>query len=392
MVTARDKAIPDLQGISKFPRKPDENNPEDLLALIEVTVTIRNELLEIPRALREMQNEGRPLYDGLVRGVNWGERPIFILGNNSSYRAALSGQWVFESLLGLPVVVRRPTVFSAYTCRALAARSLVIAVSASGECEETLQAAKNAKGRGAIVWAVTANPASALASLADAIVDCYAEKSPPGEGCSVFCLHAVMLFLAVAVARILKAPGPVISAHAEELEKLPRHIEWLLNQISDAGKALSGQFPTLTGLNIVGGGPFQPVAIQAASRLRHVAGVHANGYEVAQFQQNFRQISQPGQGILYLSSSRCKLKEQVHESVRQARQGGDQKIFAVTDNNDRQLSQRADLAVLLPTLTEAVGALLAMAFLELTLSYAAKASTTGPHGIGGGKTVSLEGN
>jgi hypothetical protein len=73
---------------------------------------------------------------------------------------------------------------------------------------------------------------------------------------------------------------------------------------------------------------------------------------------------------VYLSSSRCGLKEQAHQSVREVRQDASRKIFAITDGNDRQLSERADMAILLPILTEAGGALLSMVLLELAASYA----------------------
>lgn len=337
-----------------------------------MTVSFKNELLEIPPALRQMYEEGRPLYDAVIRGASWRERPVFMVGDNFSYLAALSGAWAFESLLGLPVVARRPAVFNAYTRRTLAVRSLVIAVSCSGECEQTLQAAKNAKSRGAIVWAVTANPASELARQADAVVDCYAGESPGSR--SVFCLHAVMPFLAVAAARVLKAPAALLQTQEEELGKLATHVEWVLNQISDAAGALAGEIGALPQLYVVGGGPFHPVALQAASRLRQLARVGAVGYELAHFQEDFSRISQAEAGLLYLSSSRCKLKEQIHQSVREFRQQGGRKIFAVTDSNDRQLSQRSDLAVLLPALTEAGGALLTLVFLELATAYAAQAS------------------
>ena len=335
-------------------------------------MTIKKELLEIPDALQQMWEEGRPLYDALVRRISWGQRPIFLLGSGSSYPAAQSGARAFESLLGMPAVVRRPAIFSAYTSRALAVRSLVIVVSGSEGCEETLQAAKKARSRGAIVWAVTTDPTGELAGLADATVNCYAGESPGEVTRSIFCRHAVMLFLAVAAARALKAPAPALNAQEEELARLGGHVEWVLNQIPDAGRALAKQLGDLPKLYITGGGSFHPIALQAAGRLRQVAGIPARGFELLDFRQEFPRISPPGSGILYLSSSRCGLKNQVHESVRNFRQEGNHKILAITDGNDRQLSERADLALLLPILTEAGGALTALAFLELVAYFAAR--------------------
>jgi DNA-binding MurR/RpiR family transcriptional regulator len=332
-------------------------------------VNIRKELLEIPDALRQMWKEGRPLYDALIRRVNWSERPVFILGNGPAYPAALSGAWAFESLLGMPVVVQRPGVFNAYTSRALAVRSLVIVLDGPEACEETLAAAKKARGRGAIVWAMTPTPTGELAALADATANDYSGESA-GEGPrSIFCRHAGMIFLAVAAARVLQSPGRMPGVQEEELEKLARHAEWVLNQIPDAASALAKEIAPLPELCVTGGGAFHPVALEAARGL----GQRAMGFEVHDFQQSRRPVFQPDPGILYLSSSRCGLKAQVHRSVREARQEGKPRIFAVTDGNDRQLSERADLAVLLPVLTEAGGALLTLVFLELVASFVAQA-------------------
>lgn len=341
-------------------------------------MNIRNELLEIPDALRRMHEEGRPLYDALIRRINWGERPVYMLGDGASYPAALSGAWAFESLLGIPVVVERPAVFSAYTSRTLARRTLVVVVAGPEVSEETLAAASKAHNRGAIVWAIGPEPAGEIAALADATVNDYSGESAGNGPRSVFCRHAALLFLAVAAARVIKSPGQVPGSREEELDKLPRHVEWILNQISDAARALAKEVVPLPELAIVGGGAFYPAALQGAGCLHQPGGLRASGFELLEFQQSRRQVLQPGAAVLYLSSSRCGLKEQVHRSIRELRQEGHQKIFAVTDANDRQLSERADMAALLPVLTEPVAALLTLGFLELAGFYAAQAPPRSP--------------
>ncbi|MEJ2007252.1 MAG: SIS domain-containing protein [Acidobacteriota bacterium] len=337
-------------------------------------MNIKKELLEIPHVLQQMLEEGRPQYNALIRRVSWTEKPVFMLGDRSSYLAALSGASTFESLLGVPVIVRRPAAFSVYTTPAIAARSLVIAVSNSGDSEELLQAVKKAKHRRATVWAVTADPSSELAGMADAVADYFPGESPADGALSVFCRHAVMTFLAVAAAQVIKGPARNLARLEEELEKLPEHVEWVLNRISDAGRALATELRSLSKVFVVGGGAFHPVAIQAADQLGRLAGVDASGWELLYFQQAFHHRPQPGEGILYLSSSHCGLKAQVHQSVREFRQKGGQKIFAITDSNDRQLSERATLAVLLPVLTEPAAALLALAFLDLVTHYTTQTS------------------
>lgn len=333
-------------------------------------MNIRNDLSQIPNALRQMREEGLPLYDALVRRGGWGQRPVFMLGDGPSYPAALAGAWAFRSLLGMPVVVERPGDFNAYTFRALAPRSLVIVVAGPQEGEEVLAAARKARSHGAVVWAVTPDSASELAALADAVVNDYSVSPAADASSSMFCRHAAMLFLAVAAARVLKAPAKSPSAQEEELAKLAGHVDWMLGQVSDAAAALAKQLSSLPGLYLIGGGAFYPVALQAANRLRRLGNFSALGIDLLDFEQSLRAIPQPGSGIAYLSSSRCGLKQQAHRLVREARQDGSRKIFAITDGNDRQLSERADMAILLPILTEAGAALLSLVFLELAVSYA----------------------
>ena len=328
-------------------------------------MTIRKEILEIPAALRQMCEEGRSLYHAVVRRANWGERPIFVVAGGTAYPAGLTAAWAFESLLGMPAVVQRPDHFNAYTNRALAARSLVIIMEAADVQEETLVSATKAKGRGAMVWAVTSDAARELAGLADATVNDYSGESAADSARLIFCKHAAMVFLAVSAARVLKAPSAALSAQEEELEKLAQEAEWVLTRIPNAATALARESAAFRTFYVTGGGAFYPIALQAAERLARATGPAIRGMEVTDFNNVVPGNPGQGSGVLYLSSSRCGLKAQVHNSARDARQNGRLKILAITDRNDRQLSERADMAVLLPILTEASAALLTLLLLEI---------------------------
>ena len=328
-------------------------------------MTIRKEILEIPAALRQMCEEGWPLYDALVRRASWGERPIFVVAGGTAYPAGLTAAWAFESILGMPAVVQRPDHFNTYTCRALATRSLVIMLEATAGQEEALASVRKAKRHGATVWAVTSDPEGELAGLADATVNDYAGEPAADSARLIFCKHAAMVFLAVSAARVLKAPSAALSAQEEELEKLAQEAEWVLTRIPNAATALARESAAFRTFYVTGGGTFYPIALQAAERLGRATGRAIRGMEVTDFQNVVPGNPEQGSGVLYLSSSRCGLKAQVHNSARDARQNGRLKILAITDRNDRQLSERADMAVLLPILTEASAALMTLLLLEI---------------------------
>jgi fructoselysine-6-P-deglycase FrlB-like protein len=332
---------------------------------------MRQEILEIPRALRMMWAKGRPPYDALVRRAAWSEKPIFIIGSGSSYLAALTGAYAFDSLLKLPAVVRTPEVFSAYSISALAFRSLLIAISPSGECEKTLEAAQEAKNRGATVWGLTANPASRLGALADGIAPLYLHEAPADGMQSALCQHAAMISLALAAARVLKRPAVLLDAQESDLEKLPENIERVHNQFTDAARALAGELQSLSKVVLTGGGLYHPAALQAAHHFHRLAGLPAAGFELVQFRDGELPLIEKDAGVVMLSGSRCALKAEVHRVGESVGKKAGGKLFAITDSNDQQLSHSAAMSVLLPALMEPGGALLALAFLDCVAHYAA---------------------
>lgn len=332
---------------------------------------MQQEILEIPRALRLMLSKGLSPYGELLRRVAWSERPVFITGSDSSYWAALTGAYSFESLVRLPAVARTPEVFTAYTSPALAFRSLLIAVCPSGEDERTLAAVQAAKKRGALVWGLTAQPASRLGELADGIAPLYLHEAPAEGVQSSFCQHAAMLFLALAVARALNRPTAEVKAQEAELEKLPENIERVQNQFTEGARVLADEFRSLRRLWLIGGGFYHPAAMQAAGHLAKTAGLTARGLELAHFHYALPTLREVETGIMFFSGSRCALKSEVHQAVEGAGKIAGRKLFAITDSNDRQLSGKTAMSVLLPTLLEPGGALLALAFLNCTTYFAA---------------------
>src|SRR5215472_9074718 len=132
-------------------------------------MSIRQEILNIPEALRDTLEKGRSEFESVIRQTRLGAGPVFMVGSGSSYVVTLTGALAFESLLGLPVVARRAVDFRAYSTRAVERRSILLVVSQSGESTEALEAARAARRRGAAILALTGSPANTLTKLADAV-------------------------------------------------------------------------------------------------------------------------------------------------------------------------------------------------------------------------------
>lgn len=332
-------------------------------------MNIRQEILNVPESLRETLEKGRPQFEKVVRDTRWSGRPLYLVGGGASYLAALAGGLAFESWLGLAVVVRRALDFRAYSAGSLDSRSILLAVSQSGESRDTLECAHAARRRGAAVLALTGNPAAKLAQIADQTMIVRASDEPEPRVRTAICQHAALGSIALLAARILKSPDPQIASLEDELLRLPGEIERTLAQFRDALRSLASELAGAKRLSVVGGGFYYPAARQWSRLVEGWLGIPAACFTPDGFSEFHEPRAgshrTPGEsaGVVVLSGSRSKLKAQTDEVARECRKAGTE-VYSVTDAADRELAARSSLAVLLPALHELPGSILTLALLD----------------------------
>ena len=327
------------------------------------TVDLRQQILDSPRALRETLEKGRPEFESLVRRVPWGGGPIFMVGAGSSYVAALTGAYAFEVLLGWPVIARSSLDFEAYAASAMRPRSILLALSNSGETSATLDAARAARNRKAVVLALTNNPGSSLAALADMVFLLRAGESGVANFQTVLCQQAALGFISLVAAKTLKRHHHQLDVLEREFTNLPAYVEWTHVQMLDAVRALASEIKNATSLSVVGGGFYHPVALQSAHLLKETARLPARGFDEDSFHEGARSSVPGDSALLVLSGSHCRAKKKIHALAARARKTVT-KTLAITDGNDRELQNSSTLSVLLPELTEMVGSTLALALVQ----------------------------
>jgi glutamine---fructose-6-phosphate transaminase (isomerizing) len=328
-----------------------------------MTMDLHQQVLSGPRDLREMMEKGRPEFEAMVRRVRWGDGPLFIVGAGPSYYAALTGVYAFEGLVGLPVIARRAADFEAYGVSVLRQRSLVLALSKSGETPAALDAVRAARARGAVVLAMTNNPASTLAQTADVVVLLRAGDTTETFLSTHLCQQAAIGYLALVAAQVLKRHHHHLEVLEKEFAQLPGQVERIQTHLQDAVHALAGELKDLTALSVVGGGLYHPVALQAARFFQKTSHLHTEGLEDDAFRAEVHAPGAAAPAVLFLSGTHCRVKKRIHSVCEEAKECG-MKIFSVTDGNDRPLQESASLSLLLPELTEMVGATLTLALAQ----------------------------
>lgn len=125
-------------------------------------------------------------------------RYVVIAARGSSDNAARFGQYAFGSLLGLPVALATPSLYTLYNRPPILRDALVIGISQSGESEDIVAVLAEARRQGASSLAITNSPHSPLAAQAQHVIETHAgvERSLPATKTYTSQLAALGLLVA----------------------------------------------------------------------------------------------------------------------------------------------------------------------------------------------------
>ncbi|HMD85787.1 MAG TPA: SIS domain-containing protein [Terriglobia bacterium] len=334
-------------------------------------MTSRQQIQEIPGALRATLEKAHAEYGAVARKVRWGDGPINVCGAGDCAALGLAASYALEYFLGIPVVARPVEVFQSYSRSLLQPRSVLVMISARGEWPEAQELAREALERGCTTVAFTNTPDSTLVKLADHVFLTRAEGDAESPAVTV-CMHAALNFLGFEAMRVLKKPKAWWELVEKEFDQLPEKLDWVFTQLPSAVRSAAAEVARFPSLRIVGGGFYHYPAWQAAHRMRFQAGLAVEAIEATEFWNGVAHFARRDDAILFLSGSQSKIKKLLHRSAAQARLNGAQ-VLSLTDSNDRDLAESSDLGILIPSLIEAPGCTLTMFMLEWLVMEARRA-------------------
>lgn len=202
---------------------------------------------------------------------------VHILACGTSYFASLMGKYYIEKFTQLPVEVDLASEYRYKTCTA-SERTLVIAVSQSGETADTLQATKYAKKHAAKTVAIVNMPGSSLGDLCDAELRIMAGPEIGVASTKAFTASMAALgLLALAIAQERKTAALHLPEVIEEFKKVPTLVEKTLG-LSALIEEIAPAFAGYRSMLFLGRGPEYPIAMEGALKLKELSYIHAEAY------------------------------------------------------------------------------------------------------------------
>ncbi|MCK8478295.1 SIS domain-containing protein [Microbacterium aurugineum] len=212
---------------------------------------------------------------------NGAPRHVMVLATGSSSNAVSAMRLHAERVIGAPVTVMEPTLFTQYGT-AYADVDLVVAVSQRGTSSSTLEAADRIRVSGTPLVVITAAPSSPLAVRADAVLDMgIGDEVVLYSTIGVSATMATFAVLASEIAVVARRPvGPELGVDAV------RRIVDQYPAVLERGLALADDRDLVTTarrISVIGSGPNVATAREAETKIAETCRIPVQGEELEAF-------------------------------------------------------------------------------------------------------------
>jgi glutamine---fructose-6-phosphate transaminase (isomerizing) len=288
---------------------------------------------------------------------------IELVACGSAAYASAVGSYLFQDWLGIPARWNIGSEFR-YDPPPLDARTLIVAVTQSGETADTLAPTRYARERGCPVIALTNTVGSAITREADAVVFLQAGPEIAVVATKTFATQVTtLILLGAAIAKLRGRLDPAFESQlADGLRRLPDQAARAL-ELAAPAKDLARRYVNSRGFMFVGRGLGYPVALEGALKLKEVSYVHAEGYPAGELKHGPISLLD-AEVPLVAVATRSSVQEKLVSNLMEGR-ARDARVLAVGSEGDEELRKVADDVLWVPETIEALSPVLAVIPLQL---------------------------
>ena len=327
------------------------------------------EIHEQPAALRSAMT-GRLRRDAVrleeldpIRDRLAGIDRVEMIACGTAYYASLVGAALLQEWLGVPA---RATVASEfrYSPPPIDSRTLVVAVTQSGETADTIAAARLAGDCGALVVCVTNTVGSAITRESHASVFLQAGPEVAVAATKTFVTQvAVLVMLAADVAhRLGRLPAERESELVAALRRLPAQAERAI-EFAAATEEMAARYADAAGFMYIGRSFGYPAALEGALKIKEISYLHAEGYAAGELKHGPISLLDPDVPLVAVAT-RSAVYDKLISNLMEGR-ARDARVLAVATEGDAQIEGLADDVCWVPDTLEQLSTILAVIPLQL---------------------------
>lgn len=350
-----DLATIEREGFDHFMLKEIFEQPES------IENTMRGHLLEETGNVRVY---GLKLSDEQAHRI---ER-IIITACGTSWHSGLIGKYMLEELARIPTEVEYASEFR-YRNPIVDDRTLVIAISQSGETADTLAALVEARQRGARTIGLVNVVGSTIAREVDGGL--YLRCGPEVGVASTKAFTSQVVALALVTLRFARLRQMSLlegRKYVEALSRLPGQVRTILDHAEEV-RALADRFADATNALYLGRGVNFPVALEGALKLKEISYVHAEGYPAAEMKHGPIALIDENMPVVVVAP-RDAVYGKIVSNVQEVRARGG-KVIAIVNEGDEEIARLAEATFIVPTTLDLLTPVLTSIPLQLFAYYVA---------------------
>ena len=336
------------------------------------------EIYEQPRAVRDTtlgrvsQETGHVFLDEMeITSAEFkAVRKINIAACGTSWHAGQAGKFMIESLARVPVEVDYASEWR-YRDPIVAADTITILISQSGETADTIAAQREAKAKGSKTLAICNVVGSMITREACGTIYTHAGPEIGVASTKAFTgqLTALYLFaLYLAQERGVMTPEQAAAA-VQELTRLPGKLEHLLTHEEDC-EDLAKEYSRFQDFLFLGRGIHYPIALEGALKLKEISYIHAEGYPAGEMKHGPNALIDENLPVVVIATcdpeselSRVRYEKTISNLKEVKARSGT--VIAIATEGDEDIKEAADHVIYVPPAPEELSPILEIVPLQL---------------------------
>ncbi|MEU6982794.1 glutamine--fructose-6-phosphate transaminase (isomerizing) [Streptomyces sp. NPDC046324] len=275
---------------------------------------------------------------------------VVIIACGTAFHAGMIAKYAIEHWTRIPCEVELASEFR-YRDPILGQRTLVIAISQSGETMDTLMALRHAREQGAKVLAVCNTNGSTIPRESDAVLYTHAGPEVAVASTKAFLTQLVACYLLALYLGQVRGTkwGDEIHAVVRELSRIADEVERVLETMEPV-RALARSLADKNTVLFLGRHVGYPVALEGALKLKELAYMHAEGFAAGELKHGPIALIEEDLPVVVVVPSprgRSVLHDKIVSNIQEIRARGARTIV-IAEEGDETVVPYADHLIRIP--------------------------------------------